>query len=248
MIVFQRHIILSMIFYRRRFTFLAIDYNKKCHISRKLPSLESFPKMNIQSRSSLLHVYISLSVFLTFRTVTSFVVSPHVRILATTRQRSSFLSAAVRGPLRDAKSKGKKCYNPLQMKDASSSYWFTAGDRVEVLSHVTKSGIDLKGRRGQVVETWEKCDVDPTCCCAEFVDDNYAVLVKFEGPIDVQSLEANGKNVMDSFTHYFHEEELKKVKEDLGTDVIPFDGMSCTTFKLNQLKVDQQTSKENCSI
>eukprot|EP00956_Cyclotella_meneghiniana_P031067 scaffold80492_cov75-Cyclotella_meneghiniana.AAC.1 len=36
-------------------------------------------------------------------------------------------------------------------------------------------GRNLKGLDGIVVETWEKCDVDPTCCCAEWVDEGLSV-------------------------------------------------------------------------
>lgn len=64
----------------------------------------------------------------------------------------------------------------VQMKDASCAYWFNVGDKVKASSSVVKAGIELKGRVGVVMmNTWEKCDVDPTCCCAEFVDDNFAV-------------------------------------------------------------------------
>jgi hypothetical protein len=69
------------------------------------------------------------------------------------------------------------------MRDRSSSYWFTVGDTVAVVEDVW-SGTggarhNFKGRTGRVVETWEKCDVDPTCCCAEQVDTDMAVRVVF---------------------------------------------------------------------
>jgi hypothetical protein len=177
--------------------------------------------------------------------VTSFVSSPHAVRGIRVRQRSSFLSTAIEQARRSRgmQSRGNVRINSMHMKDASSSYWFSAGDYVEVISHVTKSGIDLKGRRGRVVETWEKCDVDPTCCCAEFVDDNFAVLVKFQGSIDLNPEDENGEDMLDSFTHHFHEDELRKVEKDLGTDVVPFDGMSCMAFKLNQLKMGQQSQR-----
>ena len=53
-------------------------------------------------------------------------------------------------------------HNTLQMRDASASYWFQVGDRVKVVDDVYKANINLLGRQGKVVETWEKCDVDPT--------------------------------------------------------------------------------------
>jgi len=54
---------------------------------------------------------------------------------------------------------------------------------VQVTSSVTKAGIE-RGRIGKVIQTLKKCDVDSTCCCAEFVDDNFAVTFKFDGKVD----------------------------------------------------------------
>jgi len=50
----------------------------------------------------------------------------------------------------------------LQMRDTSASYWFRLGNSVRVVDDVDKAGHNLKHRLGKVVETWEKCDVDPT--------------------------------------------------------------------------------------
>lgn len=133
------------------------------------------------------------------------------------------------------------------MKDNSSANVFGVGDRVRVVDDVEKAGINLKGRLGTVKETWEKCDVDPTCCCAEFVDDSFAVHVEFDaeatdGPITTE----------DTFVHYFAERELieeKEVASDVPTNAdeqqnpVPFDGMSCQAFKLDQLKVGQQAQR-----
>ena len=44
---------------------------------------------------------------------------------------------------------------------------------MRVVDDVEKAGINLRGRVGTVKETWTKCKVDPTCCCAEFVDDGF---------------------------------------------------------------------------
>jgi hypothetical protein len=49
--------------------------------------------------------------------------------------------------------------------------------------------------------------------------------------------------------HYFAEEELMRVKadelEDSGdTDgIVPFDGLSCTAFKLDHLKMGEQAKR-----
>ena len=65
--------------------------------------------------------------------------------------------------------------------DASMSTLFSIGNVVRVVaSDVTKADLgSLYNWTGTVVETWEKCDVDPTCCCAEQVDPNLAVRVQF---------------------------------------------------------------------
>jgi hypothetical protein len=128
------------------------------------------------------------------------------------------------------------------MRDRSASYWFQAGDRVRVVDDVYKAGTNLRQRVGVVVETWEKCDVDPTCCCAEQVDTGMAVRVEFERD------ESNKELLESSFMHYFAEEELLKVKEEEVIEAaaagneksLPFDGMSCTAFKLEQLQTHQK--------
>lgn len=119
------------------------------------------------------------------------------------------------------------------MRDASSAYWFNVGDAVVVVDDVKKAGTSLKGLRGTVVETWEKCDVDPTCCCAEQVDLGTAVRVEFPGT------ETNPSESGSSFMHYFAEDELTRVKEE----ELPFDGMSCKAFKLDQLKMGEQAKR-----
>ena len=105
----------------------------------------------------------------------------------------------------------KSSSSSMLMRDASSAYWFKAGDKVQVISSVFKSGNDLAGREGIVIETWEKCDVDPTCCCAEFVDENSAVHVKFKGSINTVDDEDETNKILE-FQHYFAEVELEKVK------------------------------------
>ena len=154
----------------------------------------------------------------------------------------------------------------LQMRDASCAYWFTAGDTVRVTSTVIKAGYDLKGRIGTVQQTWEKCDVDPTCCCAEFVDDNFAVTVQFEGTVnDNDNVNVDPSRTTGDghgFTHFFNEDELIKVQEqgqggdddeelkggdvdvdETTTSTTAFDGMSCTAFKLDQLKMGEQAQR-----
>jgi hypothetical protein len=133
------------------------------------------------------------------------------------------------------------------MRDLSASYWFKVGDSVRVVDDVPKAGVNLRNRRGKVLETWEKCDVDPTCCCAEQVDMGMAVRVEFEGT------EAEETEEGASFYHYFAEEELQKIQEedlrskqsegDASSGPAAFDGMSCVAFKLDQLKMGQQAQR-----
>ena len=133
----------------------------------------------------------------------------------------------------------------VTMRDRSASYWFSVGDRVRVVEDVVCSAssgfgsnnsisnkFNLKGAVGTVVETWEKCDVDPTCCCAEQVDTDMAVRVVFcndnkeedDGDDDEdedvdksenEKLPATTTTTTTSssspFYYYFAEEELMKV-------------------------------------
>jgi hypothetical protein len=89
----------------------------------------------------------------------------------------------------------------LHMRDSSVAYWFSVGDSVQVVKDVFKAEKNLRGLRGKVVQTWEKCDVDPTCCCAEQVDTGMAVRVAFE---------PQGEHNEEPFFHYFAESELIK--------------------------------------
>ena len=92
--------------------------------------------------------------------------------------------------------------------DHSSVTSLSVGDTVTVIEDVQKAGKNLRGLSGTVIETWEKCDVDPTCCCAEFVDENLAVHVRFD------AVEENELFGNDTFVHYFAEAELAKRKEE----------------------------------
>lgn len=130
------------------------------------------------------------------------------------------------------------------MKDRSAAYWFTVGDSVAVVGDVIKAGCNVKGRHGKVLDTWEKCDVDPTCCCAEWVDTGMSIRVEFQGT-------ASDENGQGSFVHYFAEEELLKIQKEIVTqvsvDTLPFDGMSCKAFKLEQLAAQRNSVVQRTS-
>lgn len=78
------------------------------------------------------------------------------------------------------------------------------------MEDITKASYSLKGRTGIVIEAWEKCDVDPTCCCAEQVDQDLAIRVEFQGT------EADPKEPNASFQFHFNEDELEIVKEPVA--------------------------------
>lgn len=80
------------------------------------------------------------------------------------------------------------------MRDSSSVTWLRVGDRVRVNEAIVAKGLPLKGRVGVVSDAWEKCEVDPHCCCAELAEEDAAVTVDFG-----------------NFTYYFAEHELDKL-------------------------------------
>ena len=120
--------------------------------------------------------------------------------VATLSSSSSFVH---RRPLLDSRNRFLRPQpqrQTISRRDASASYWFQLGDTVKVVADdVEKAGTNLRDRVGTVIETWEKCDVDPTCCCAEQVDVNMAVRVEFQGT------EADPTIMDQSFRHYFAE-------------------------------------------
>ncbi|KAL9187409.1 hypothetical protein ACHAXT_001512 [Thalassiosira profunda] len=130
----------------------------------------------------------------------------------------------------------------LFMGDHSSATRFNVGDAVTVVDDVMKAGKNLKGLSGTVIETWEKCEVDPTCCCAEWVDEGLAVHVRFAA--EGSDLFAN-----DAFIYYFAESELIIKKnddadaEEESSINVAFDGMSCKAFKLDKLKMGEQARR-----
>lgn len=104
--------------------------------------------------------------------------------------------------------------NTMMMRDRSGSFVFKNGDTVKVVEDVyyripvtspplpksPTTETNLVHFTGTVIDTWEKCEVDPHCCCAELTDPNLAVRVEFK--ID---------NDAATFRHYFAEEELVKL-------------------------------------
>ena len=99
------------------------------------------------------------------------------------------------------------------MGDHSSVTRFYVGDAVTVVEEVAKAGKSLRGLSGVFIETWEKCEVDPTCCCAEWVDEGLSIHVRF------LANEEDGNGLFDdSFFHYFVESEIVKKKQHSAGD------------------------------
>ena len=45
--------------------------------------------------------------------------------------------------------------------------------------------VNMKGMQGKVVYAWEKCEVDPTCCCAELSMEDASVQVYWPVRVNV---------------------------------------------------------------
>jgi hypothetical protein len=102
------------------------------------------------------------------------------------------------------------------MRDVSASTAFQLGDTVTVVDDVIKAGLNLRGRQGVVVETWEKCSVDPSCCCAE-VDRSMAIQVEFTNRFATTKGEEEGDEAS-TFQYNFAEEELLKCSNGNSKD------------------------------
>mmetsp|Transcript_18230 Transcript_18230/g.18295 ORF Transcript_18230/g.18295 Transcript_18230/m.18295 type:complete len:128 (+) Transcript_18230:89-472(+) len=97
----------------------------------------------------------------------------------------------------------------LVMKDASTIGYFRIGDSVRIISdvpHRSQNGTSFcsNGFTGKVVEVWEKCEVDPHCCCAELA---------FDAPIQVQFTGEKVKQLMgsDEWCAHFALDEIEKL-------------------------------------
>ena len=65
----------------------------------------------------------------------------------------------------------------ITMRDGSSAaVYFQIGDMVKITADVihspkNKPAFSSKGLEGRIKDIWEKCEVDPHCCCAELATD-----------------------------------------------------------------------------
>ena len=98
----------------------------------------------------------------------------------------------------------------LFMRDGSTaSTYFDVGDKVRVVMDVwhkprTQAPYSSKDLEGVILSVWEKCEVDPSCCCAELA---------FDAPIEVQfhgnQYDANAH----TWTAHFALNEIQRIIE-----------------------------------
>ena len=95
------------------------------------------------------------------------------------------------------------------MRDASTaSAYFNINDKVKVIKNVyhypkNNGQFSSFGLSGTVVDVWDKCEVDPHCCCAELA---------FDAPIEVKFEGYQYHNNISSWTAHFALDEIEHVK------------------------------------
>jgi hypothetical protein len=98
----------------------------------------------------------------------------------------------------------------ISMRDGSTaSTFFSVGDKVKIIKDVwhrpeslpSFNSIDLEGT---VCEVWEKCEVDPHCCCAELA---------FDAPIQVRFFGNQYNSQEDNWTAHFAMDEIQVIKK-----------------------------------
>jgi hypothetical protein len=96
----------------------------------------------------------------------------------------------------------------LFMRDGSTaSVYFSVGDNVMVKTDVWHQPKRLprfssKGLVGVVVDVWDKCEVDPHCCCAELA---------FDAPIEVKFIGKQYDEDSESWTAHFAVDEIERI-------------------------------------
>lgn len=101
----------------------------------------------------------------------------------------------------------------LSMKDSSTAdAYFQVGNRVRVIANVQHNPINSEkfssyGYEGIVTSVWEKCEVDPHCCCAEMA---------FDAPIEVTFTNNKGVTATEDTTEgswkaYYALDEIVKI-------------------------------------
>ena len=115
-------------------------------------------------------------------------------------------------PLGGTTNRPNRLVRRLMMRDGSTAaVYFQLGDTVRVVTDVLhrpnhRPAFSSKNLVGTVAGLWEKCEVDPHCCCAEQA---------FDAPVEVlfeNELYYGAENRR--WTGHFATDELEKVREE----------------------------------
>ena len=104
-------------------------------------------------------------------------------------------------------------HRSMHMRDGSTAaVYFQIGDRVKITEDVMHRPKDMpvfssKGLEGRIKDIWEKCEVDPHCCCAELATDA-PIEVEFENDLYYGSGQNGG-----IWTGHFAADEIQKVSD-----------------------------------
>lgn len=96
------------------------------------------------------------------------------------------------------------------MRDGSTaSTYFNVGDKVRIVENVwhrpqAKQPFSSKDLVGVVCGVWEKCEVDPHCCCAELA---------FDAPIEVLFTGDQYDADANIWTAHFSVDEIQRIIE-----------------------------------
>lgn len=106
--------------------------------------------------------------------------------------------------------RGNNGIRSISMRDGSTaSIFFSVGDKVEVIKNVLHRPNSLPefssmGFQGIVCDVWEKCEVDPHCCCAELA---------FDAPVQVRFIGNNYDPLVDDWKAHFSLDEIELVEK-----------------------------------
>lgn len=98
----------------------------------------------------------------------------------------------------------------ISMRDGSTaSIFFAIGDRVRIVKDVWHRPKSLPPFTsiemiGTVCDIWEKCEVDPHCCCAELA---------FDAPVQVRFAGSHYDLDTDNWTAHFALDEIRLIEK-----------------------------------
>ena len=99
----------------------------------------------------------------------------------------------------------------ITMNDSSTaSVYFQIGNKVRIVKDVIHTPTNMTsfssyGMQGVVCNVWDKCEVDPFCCCAELA---------YDAPIEVRFAGSRYDPNKDSWNAHFALDELETLRDD----------------------------------